>query len=99
MVQHPTRVPCWIDKAEGDKSLPEVVDGRKKYLIEKDMTVGQVMYVIRKRVNITEKMAIFLFIDGNVLPTSTQTAGELYKQYKRNDGLLYLTYRAESTFG
>lgn len=99
MVQHPTRVPCWIDKAENDKSLPETDDSRKKYLIEKEMTVGQVMYIIRRRVKIDEKKAIFLFVDGSILPTSTQTVGELYRQHARADAMLYLTYRSESTFG
>ena len=99
MARHPTRIPCWIDKASTEKSLPEVSDGRKKYLIEKDMTVGQVMYIIRKRVNINEKKAIFLFVDGSVLPPNTAHMGELYKDHARDDGMLYLTYRAESTFG
>lgn len=99
MIQHPTRVPCWIDKAENDTSLPGIDDGRKKYLIEKDMTVGQVMYIIRRRVKIDEKKAIFLFIDGSTLPPNNQTIGELYRQHARPDAMLYLTYRLESTFG
>jgi GABA(A) receptor-associated protein len=99
MARHPTRVPCWIDKAPSEKNIPESPDGRKKYLIEKSMTVGQVMYIIRKRVNINEKKAIFLFVDGNVLPPNTAVMGELYKEHSRKDGMLYLTYRAESTFG
>lgn len=99
MARHPTRVPCWIDKAPSDRSLPEVPDGRKKYLIEKEMTVGQVMYIIRRRVNINEKKAIFLFVDGSVLPPSTETVGELYKRHVGEDAMLHMTYRAESTFG
>ena len=99
MARHPDRVPCWIDRHPGDKSLPEAPDGKKRYLIEKDMTVGQVMYIIRKRIQINEKKAIFLFVDGNILPPNTQTIGELYKKNAREDRLLYLTYRAESTFG
>jgi GABA(A) receptor-associated protein len=99
MARHPTRVPCWIERCPNDKTTGEPVDGKQRYLIEKGMTVGQVMYIIRKRVKISEKKAIFLFIDGNTLPPNTAHIGELYKEHARPDRLLYLTYRSESTFG
>ena len=96
--KYPTRIACWIDKAVGDKSHLDTFDGKKKYLIDQDMTLGQVMYIIRKRVKIDEKKAIFLFVENVLAPNGTRM-GELYKEHARPDGLLYITYRAESTFG
>ena len=97
-VRHPNRVACWIDKVSGDNTLPDTENEKKKYLIESDMNLGQVMYIIRKRVKIDSKKAIFLFVENVLAPNST-TMGELYKEHARPDGLLYITYRAESTFG
>jgi len=99
MARHPTRVPCWIERCPNDKTVDDPEDGKKRYLIEKDMTVAQVMYIIRRRVKISEKKAIFLFVDGNTLPPNTALMGALYKEHARTDRLLYLTYRSESTFG
>ena len=99
MAQHPDRVPCWIERQAGDKSIPDVPDGKNKFLIEKKMTVGQVMYIIRRRVKVDEKKAIFLFVNGNILPPNTASMGQLYREHAGEDLLLRMTYRAESTFG
>ena len=98
MARHPTRVPCWIERSSQEKTVPDI-DGKKKYLIERDMTIGQVMYIIRRRILINDKTALFIFVDGNVLPPNNTSIGELYKSHAYKDGMLYITYRAESTFG
>lgn len=38
-----------------------------RYLVPADLTVGQFVYVIRKRIKLSAEKAIFLFVD-NVLP-------------------------------
>ena len=47
------------------------------------------------------KKAIFFFVGGGKhLPGQAMTLNELYKQYKdEEDGLLYITYHTEDTFG
>ena len=74
---------------------------KHKFLVPLDMTVGQFIYVLRKRIKLTEKEALFIFID-KTLPMTSSTLGSLYSDYKKRtdfDGFLYMSYCNENTFG
>ena len=71
---------------------------KKKFLIPKDLTIGQFIYVIRKRINLRPSEAIFIFIN-NTLPPSIATIGSIYDKYQNEDGFLYMEYRGENVFG
>ena len=71
---------------------------RTKFLIPSDFTVGQLMYVIRKRLSLPCEKAIFLFIAGTVQSISTDMLS-LYDSMKDYDGFLYITYSDENVFG
>jgi GABA(A) receptor-associated protein len=45
-----------------------------RYLVPADLSVGQFVYVIRKRIKLSAEKAIFIFVD-NVLPST----GELWQ--------------------
>ena len=98
MVKHPDKVPVYIKVADEEKSVPDL--DRHCYLINRDMTVGQVVYIIRKRIKLSSKMAIFVFVDNGILPPTSALIGEVYSEHRDPiDALLYVTYRAEKTFG
>lgn len=63
-----------------------------------DLTVGQFVYVIRKRIKLSAEKAIFIFID-NVLPPTGAIMSAIYDEKKDVDGFLYVTYSGENTFG
>jgi GABA(A) receptor-associated protein len=63
-----------------------------------DLTVGQFVYVIRKRIKLTPEKAIFVFVNGT-LPATAALMSQIYKEHKDADGFLYVTYSGESTFG
>ena len=94
--KYPDRVPCIVERSGKSKNLP-VLD-KKKYLVPNDLTFGQFIYVIRKRINIKSDQALFLFID-NTLPPSNCLMSSLYNEYKDATGFLMITYAAENTFG
>jgi len=79
------------------KKTPFELD-KKKYLIPSDFTIGQFMYVIRKRLKLPSEKAIFLFCN-NFIPSSTRTITSLYNSFKDKDKFLYLKYGFENTFG
>lgn len=58
-----------------EKSDIPTID-KKKYLVPADLTVGQFVYVIRKRIKLSPEKAIFIFVN-EILPP---TAGKL-KRY------------------
>jgi len=70
----------------------------RRYLVPCDLTVGQFVYVIRKRIKLSPDKAIFIFID-NVLPPTAALMSSIYDENKDEDGFLYVTYSGETTFG
>ena len=47
----------------------------RRYLVPSDLTVGQFVYVIRKRIKLSPERAIFIFIDNKLPPSGTLTTG------------------------
>ena len=93
--KYPDRVPVICEK--NNKSSIDDLD-KKKYLVPVDLTAGQFVYVIRKRLRLPAEKAIFLFVASVIPPTSSNMA-TLYHQYKDRDGFLYITYSEENVFG
>jgi len=84
-----------VERAE--KSDIPTLD-KKKYLVPADLTVGQFVYVIRKRIKLNAEKAIFIFVN-NVLPPTAALMNAIYEEHKDDDGFLYVTYSGENTFG
>ena len=42
-----------------------------RYLVPADLTVGQFVYVIRKRIKVSAEKAIFMFVKNFLPPTGT----------------------------
>ena len=94
--KYPDRVPIIVERASNTSDIP-VID-KQKYLVPKDLTVGQFIYVIRKRIQLKPEHAIFLFINDTLSPSS-MLMGEIYKEKKDKDNFLYAKYSGESCFG
>lgn len=92
--EYPNRVPIICERA--NKDVVEL--DRKKYLVPGDLTIGNFMYVIRKRLSLAQEIAIYLFINNKIIPTF-MTMDEIYNKHKNDDGFLYIYYSGESTFG
>ena len=95
MKKYPDRIPVIVEKAPS--SDIDNID-KKKYLVPSDLTLGQFIYVIRKRIKLPPEKAIFLFID-NTLPPTSALMSDIYKQYHDSDFFLYFSYSGESVFG
>ena len=60
--------------------------------------VAQFMWIIRKRIQLPSEKAIFLFVNKTI-PQSSSTMGQIYTNFKDEDGFLYIAYSGENTFG
>ncbi|CDO51812.1 hypothetical protein DV451_004287 [Geotrichum candidum] len=89
------RIPVICEKVE--KSDIPMID-KAKYLVPTDLTVGQFVYVIRKRIKLAPEKAVFIFVD-DVLPPTAALMSTIYEEHKDPDGFLYITYSGENTFG
>ena len=100
-IKHPDRVPVVVTKDPQNKSLESLQS--TKYLIQDHITIGQFMYILRKRIHIDETVAFYLYVntenDQYLLNTNDEMIA-IYNQYRnKKNGLLYLTYTGENVFG
>jgi len=93
--KYPDRIPVIAEK-NPSSSIPDI--DKKKYLVPADLTMGQFVYVIRKRIKLPPDAAIFIFVNDS-LPPANEIMAKIYKDAANEDGFLYVTYSGESTFG
>jgi GABA(A) receptor-associated protein len=93
--QYPDRIPVIVEPAE--KCSIGRID-KNKYLVPRELSMGQFVYVIRKRIKLEPEKALFVFIN-QVLPPTSSCIYDIYNEHKDADGFLYVTYTGENTFG
>lgn len=90
--KYPDRFPIIVEKAKNCKDLQDI--DKKKYLVPKDLTVGQFTYIIRKRLKLDPSQALYLYCN-NTLPAT----GQLMANVCNQDDFTYFIYATENTFG
>jgi GABA(A) receptor-associated protein len=94
--KYPDRRPIICEKSNHQSDLPDI--DKKKYLVPYDLTMGQFMYVIRKRMHLRPEEGLFLFTNNQIVSGSS-IIGHIYEYSRDPDGFLYLHYAKENTFG
>jgi GABA(A) receptor-associated protein len=94
--KYPDRVPVIVENVPGNKLLPKL--DKSKYLVPNDMTLGQFVFTIRKRIKLEPEKAMFLFINNKMIPCS-EIMGKIYKDNAEDDMFLYMVLQGENTFG
>ena len=97
MTKYPGKIPILVFKSKSSKELPEL--GKNKFLVSKDLTAGQFIYILRKRIKLDSTKAIFIFTEKSTLPVTHEPISILYDNHKNEDGFLYMYYSSENTFG
>jgi GABA(A) receptor-associated protein len=93
---HPDRIPIIVEKRKGTR-IGDI--NKSKFLVPNDITIGKFIIEIRKHIEITPEQAIYIFVGDGTIPQSSTLISHIYRQYKDNDGFLYMTYSGENTFG
>jgi len=96
LTKYPDRIPIICEKNPKSKETPDI--DKTKYLVPFDLTIGQFIYVIRKRLSLSGDKALFFFING-LIPPSSALLTDVYHNHKDTDGYLYIQYSLENTFG
>lgn len=92
----PSRIPVIVERSPQSKQIPNI--DKTKFLVPGDLTVGQFIYIIRRRIALSSDTALFLFVNST-LPTTNTLLKELYTSLKEADGFLYCLYSGENVFG
>ncbi len=62
MRKYPDRIPVIVTKNKNSTTTPDI--DKHKYLVPLDLTIGQLQFVIRKRLKLGPEKGLFLFIDS-----------------------------------
>ena len=89
------RIPIIVE-LDPKSNLPPL--DKYKYLVPNDITIGQFLYVVRKRIQLDSAHALYMFIN-DTLPVHSALVAELYHKYRDEDMFLYCFIAQESTFG
>jgi len=95
--KYPDRIPIIVEHAAKDRTGIPTID-KNKYLVPADLTVGQFVFVVRKRIALQQSQALFLFVNDK-LPPASALMSQCYKENKAEDGFLYCRYAGEDQFG
>jgi GABA(A) receptor-associated protein len=71
---------------------------KKKYLVSKQSTLGNFMYLLKSKININKNEGM-IFIIEKKMPVLSDTIEEIYKLNSCSDEYLYITVLIENTFG
>lgn len=96
LLKYPDRIPVICEKHPYSRNAPDI--DKHKYLIGFDLTVGQFMSVIRKRMCLNPGVGLYIFING-LIPSNSSILHYLFLDHKDDDGFLYIYYDVENTFG
>ena len=91
--KHPNMIPVVIKDVTSDLTF-----SKSKFLVPKDLTMGQFFYVLRRNSKITHKEALFVMINS-VLVQPNRLVKEYYHDINKGKGLLMITVCKENTFG
>ena len=94
--KHSDRKPV-IAYTDDSKFLPLE---KYKYLVPEDTTMAQFMSVLRRKLTVSKEEAIFVFVnDGKIIPPTSSTIGDIYREHAKDDGFLYVKFAGENSFG
>ena len=97
--KHPDKLPIICEKNKNSKLIcNEETSVKIKFLVSKDITCAQFIYILRRQFSLPAEKAIFLFVQ-QIIPTCSETIQDLYAKYKSEDNFLYITYSDENVFG
>ena len=95
ITKYQDRIPIIVERCS-NCDLPHIE--KQKFLVSKDLTLGQFIYIVRKRINLNAEQALFIMINNTLAPNN-KNLSELYDTHKDKDNFLYITYTSENTFG
>lgn len=92
--KYPDKIPIIVET--NDTQLPYLT--KTKYLTPKDLIFGQILYVIREKLNLPPEKALFMFVN-NTIPSTSDLIKSVYDKHKHKDNFLYISVKSENTFG
>lgn len=101
-IRYPDRIPvicdAFVAKSQAQFKNPTPQIDKIKYLVPTNLTMGEFLFIIRKRLSLSAEQALFILINNTVVKAQSPIS-EIYSEHKNEDGFLYVKYTCEATFG
>ncbi len=95
--KYPDRIPIIIEK-DSSSQIKEI--DKTKFLVPNDLTVQHLIFIIRKRLELSKEASLFMLVNGKTSVTGETGLQEIYEKHKdKEDGYLYIVYTSELTWG
>lgn len=95
--KYPDRIPIICEQSLSSTQIPSL--DKTKFLVPRDLSVGQFLFVIRRRIQLSPEKALYLFVGRKIMAPTSEIIDGLYERYRDPDGFLYMTYSGENCFG
>ena len=96
--QFSDKIPIICEKAPKYFNIRDI--DKTRYLVPSNLTVSEFIFLIRKRNELSKEEAFFLLVNGKHQIYGDTPLSEIYERYKDpKDGLLYIAYASELTWG
>nr|XP_005539719.2 microtubule-associated proteins 1A/1B light chain 3C [Macaca fascicularis] len=93
----PNKIPVVVERYPRETFLP-LLD-KTKFLVPQELTMTQFLSIIRSRMVLRASEAFYLLVNNKSLVSTSVTMAEIYRDYKDEDGFVYMTYASQETFG
>ena len=94
---HPDSVPVILERAKGCTINKTI---KTKYILSKELTMAELVKIIREKLELSPERAIFLLVNGKTSLTGDSNLIDIYEKYAdKEDGFLYIAYASELTWG
>lgn len=96
MAKWPGRIPIIMERGPSSRLGPLP---KNKFLCPADYSVLQFLGCVRKKVQLPEDTAFFVFVNGTELVSGESPMTMIYECKKESDGFLYMTLSDQEVMG
>jgi len=101
--RYPDRIPVMVTRSpHSDKSTPEIK--KHKFLVPNSFAFSDLQFTIRKWLVLPPEKAMYLFVmppekKNEFIPAPSSLLAEIHETNKHRNGVLYIVFALENTFG
>jgi GABA(A) receptor-associated protein len=92
--KNPNMIPVVLSFGDGENQI-----SIHKILVPKAFSYQDFLFSIRKKFKLTEKKSMLVQVGEKGIPSLDKTFLSVYKEYKSQEGFLYIKVTTENSFG